>query len=68
VSDDRIQIILDELREHRRESADRHESMDGRVRKIEHWQSNADGKITAFGVIAAGVGSILTYLAGYLKS
>lgn len=60
------EIILEELREHRRESSMRHEKMDHRVRKIEDWQSNANGKITMLGAIGVFMGGIVTWLTKFI--
>lgn len=62
MSDDITQIILDELREHRKESNDRHVAIDKRVRKVENWQAEANGKITIIGTVGVAVGGIVTWL------
>jgi len=55
------EIILQELRDHRKESATRHEAIEQRVRHVESWQSNADGKITAFGIVGVFIGGLVTW-------
>lgn len=67
MNDDVSQIILDELREHRRESNLRHEVIDKRVRKVESWQSDAGGKLTAFGVFCTTVGAVVAFLADFFR-
>ena len=54
---DKLDIILDELREHRRESADRHEVIETRVRSLEETRAHqvgAAGAIFAISSIVAG--------------
>jgi len=60
--DDISQIILDELRAHREESRDRHDKIETRVRNVEAWQSNADGKITVFGLVGVFIGGFVTWV------
>lgn len=67
MSEDISQIILQELREHRRESSVRHENMDTRVRVVETWQANAEGKVKVFGLFLAAVTSFLAWLIGVFK-
>lgn len=59
---DIAEIILEELRAHREESSKRHEQIDVRVRKVETWQSNADGKVTMIGVFGVLFGGFITWL------
>ena len=66
MANDISQIILDELREHRRESADRHELMDVRLRTVENWQHEIKGKATMFGVICTACGGIIAWLTSLL--
>lgn len=68
MSDDSIQqIILDELREHRRESNDRHIQIDKRVRKVETWQADANGKITIIGALGVAIGGFITWITDIFK-
>ena len=60
MSDEISKIILEELRALRAD-------MQPRMSKVEKWQSNADGKITMFGIFCAGIGSIITFISGGIK-
>lgn len=60
-------IILQELRDHRKESNERHIAIDKRIRKVENWQANASGKLTALGVIGVAAGSIVTWLTSVFR-
>lgn len=62
MADDISQIILDELRAHRQESAQRHEGFDKRIRKVEIWQADASGKMTMLGLVGVVAGGIVTWL------
>lgn len=44
------------------------DSHDTRIRSVENWQSNANGKITAFGIAGVLVGGAVTYLTDLFKS
>ena len=57
MSDDIQQIILDELRALR---SDIHP----RLRAVETWQSEANGKITMIGLFATMMGGVVTWVAG----
>lgn len=57
------EIILDELREHRRETRERLDKINGRVRKTEEWQANANGKMTILSAIGMMAGGIVAWLA-----
>lgn len=67
------EIILQEVREtraelkaHRLESNVRHDSLELRVRTNERWISDANGKITMFGLFCAAVGSAVAWVAGII--
>ena len=59
MSKDISEVILEELREFRRD-------MQVRVNKVESWQANADGKITMFGLFCTGIGGIAAWLASHI--
>ena len=63
-NDEISQIILEELREHRRESNERHVQVDKRIRKVENWQSEANGKITIISAVGVAIGGIITWVTG----
>jgi len=65
MDNDISQIILDELRAHRLESADRHDKLDGRVRNVEAWQHDAGGKATMLASVAAALGGIVVWATGF---
>lgn len=58
--DNVTQIILDELRAMREDIAPR-------LRKVESWQDNADGKITMFGLFCSAIGGIVVWFVGTFK-
>lgn len=62
-------IILDEVRNiraelhlHRTESYERHDKIDERVRAVESWQNNANGKITVITAVSMAVGGVITWI------
>lgn len=59
MSKDISEIILEELREFRKD-------MHNRVGKVEMWQSNVDGKITVFGLFCAAIGSFVVWMTNIL--
>ena len=76
MSNDNIQQIIleevrntrDELKAHRAESLLRHDGIDTRVRHIESWQSNANGKITMIGIVGVLVGGVIGWITDIFKS
>jgi hypothetical protein len=60
------QIILDELRAHREESRDRHDQLDIRVRNVEGWQKNAEGKITIIGLVCTATAGFVAWISTLL--
>ena len=66
MADDKLDIILDELRAHRDESRDRHNQLDGRVRNVEAWQSNAEGKAKMLAVVMTSAAGVFAWLSGFL--
>lgn len=42
-------------------------SHDTRIGDTEKWQSNADGKVTAIGVICVALGGIISWIVGLVK-
>ena len=65
---DEVRNVRSELQDHRRESSERHDKMDGRVRSVESWQAEANGKITAFGTAGVILGGVITWVTGLFKS
>jgi len=61
------EIILEELREHRAESNARHIEVDKRLRKVEVWQADANGKISIIGAVGVAVGGFITWVSGILR-
>ena len=61
------EVILEELRAHRTESNARHVEMDKRVRNIENWQSDANGKITMFGAFGTALGAFIVWVVSIFK-
>lgn len=60
-------IILDELRAHRSESNERHVQIDNRVRRVEDWQSNANGKISIIGAVGVGIGGFIAWVGDFFR-
>ena len=58
------QLILEELREFRAEVNARHDKIDERIRDVESWQSNANGKITIIGSLGVLMGGFFTWVVG----
>lgn len=63
--------MTDHLLEYIKEAVDRIETKldkhDERLRKTEDWQSNANGKITAFGLVGVFLGSVVTWATDLFK-
>lgn len=60
MSDEISNIILEELRALRSDLAPR-------VNAVEKWQSNADGKITMFGIFCVTIGGMISWVVSILK-
>lgn len=67
MNDEISQIILEELREHRRESNERHSAIDIRIRHVEKWQADAGGKVTMLGIILTSISGVIAWIAGIFK-
>jgi len=61
------ELILEELRDHRAESRERHEKLSDRVSTVEAWQNNANGKITMFGAFGIVIGGVLSWVVSIFK-
>ena len=59
---DRIDIILDELREHRKESKERHDLIEERLRSLEETRAHQKGAATATAAIAALISGVISLL------
>jgi len=64
---DRIDIILEELREHRKESKERHDLMELRVRSLEETRAHQKGAATMAGVIATVTSGIVSLIISTFK-
>lgn len=64
---DRIDMILEELREHRKESAERHEKIDTRIRSLEESRAHQKGSITAIGIIATIISGFISFVVSTFK-
>lgn len=67
MSDDISQIILDELRAHRIESADRHERIENRVRSLESTRSEQRGIIRMAMIISTAISGAISLIFTNLK-
>lgn len=74
MEDDVAHMILEEVRNtraelhlHRAESSDRHDALDTRVRGVEGWQNNVDGKVTMFGIFCTIAGGLIAWLSNFVK-
>lgn len=65
---DEVRNIRAELHLHRTESYDRHDKIDVRVRQVESWQNNADGKITVIATVGVILGGFITWIGNKLFS
>ena len=41
---------------------------DDRIRAVESWQNNTDGKITAYGVVGVLIGAAITWVSEFWKN
>lgn len=64
---DRIDMILEELREHRKESRERHEAMDTRIRSLEETRAHQKGSVTAIGIIASIISGLVSLIVSTFK-
>ena len=62
MSDAVEQIILEELRDHRKESAERHELMEKRVRSLEESRAENRGAIKTSMAISTAFASVISWL------
>lgn len=63
--------MSDEILSYIKDSVDRIEGKqdkhDERIRKVENWQADANGKVTTIGAIGVVMGGIITAVAEYFK-
>lgn len=64
MSDD---VILQYLQSIEGKIDDLKDDLSPRVNKVEAWQSNADGKLTAFGAFCVTIGGIVGWLVSLIK-
>lgn len=55
------EVILQELREHRKESSARHDRLEGRVRSLENSRAISFGIVSA---VSAGMSFIVSFFSG----
>ena len=67
MENDIAEIILGELREHRKESAKRHEAVETRVRSLEETRSEGRGVMRVVFVLAGFVSTTISLIISYIR-
>lgn len=64
---DEVRNVRAELQAHRVESVTRHNGIDTRVRAVENWQSDANGRMTMLGLVGVCIGAVATWFLDFVK-